>query len=189
MTENVNEIKLPKLVKEGNVGAIEQWETEGKVVYYDEEGNRITDYGDKRTISKKIKVDEYKKKDNHYIDKKEFLAEILKSKQQDKLTPRAEKLMCLLGERFMVAMKRRNTKDPEIAKDCLQEGYHNMFKKWREFDSRRTQNAFAYFTQIFKTGTANAYNKINKKKGDPNYNVGVVSYNNTNDGEGMFNVI
>jgi len=41
-----------------------------------------------------------------------------------------------------------------------------IYKNWHLFDENITENAFAYYTEVFKRGVAQSFNKIYMKKGD-----------------------
>lgn len=124
---------------------------------------------------------------NYYIDKKEMLYEILISKENGELTPRATQMFLLLGKRIMKRLQKRYRSKEDQA-DCMQTGMYHLFKSWHKFDPRQSDNPFAYYTQIFKTGAADGYNKLFRKKGDPDNNVQVLSYTSANEGNGMFNI-
>lgn len=129
-----------------------------------------------------------KTKSRNYIDKEEMLLEILKSKEQGELTERAIEMFILLGKRVIKRLQHKYKTQAE-RDDCLQTGMYHIFKSWYKFDSRMSDNPFSYYTQIFKTGTADGYNTLNKKKGDPDNDVSVMSYTSSNEGKGMFNII
>ena len=57
--------------------------------------------------SKQPKIKVKKKKD--YLNNKDFYDEIVKSKEQDKLTPTAEKMLMLLAERAITKIIRVST--------------------------------------------------------------------------------
>jgi hypothetical protein len=120
-----------------------------------------------------------------YLKPKEFLAEILISKEQDELTPKAQEMLVLLANRAVKKMRYYNPIDKE---DCLQTGLLVMFQNWRNFDPSKSTNAFAYFTEIFKRGLARGFNEIYKAKGDPNGEIKKYSLQSSNDGEGIYNI-
>lgn len=103
----------------------------------------------------------YEKK--KYMTNKELYIEITISRALGKLTPRAAHLLMLLGRNVVKKMYYRNPDDRE---DCLQEAMLNVFKFWYNFDERKGDNAFAYFTEIIKRGLAKAWNNLHKTKGE-----------------------
>ena len=96
----------------------------------------------------------------NYLNNKDLYAEIVKSKEQDKLTPAAEKMLILLAERAILKMKYVNDDDRD---DCLQFAMLDLLKYWRNFNPQYP-NAFAYFTEIAKRGYAKGWNKIHPLK-------------------------
>ena len=124
-------------------------------------------------------------KNQIYLKNKDFLAEIIESKEIGELTSTAQQMMILLGNRTIKKMKYYNPSDRE---DCLQTGLMVMFQNWHNFDPEKSTNAFAYFTEIFKRGIARGYNELYKKKGDPDGTIRQVSIQSSNDGEGIYNI-
>ena len=96
-----------------------------------------------------------------YLRNKDLLAEIIKSKEQDKLTPEAVQMLIMLSERAIRKLKYRN---PEDRNDCLSFAQLDLFKYWDRFNPEKSTNAFAYFTQIAKKGYAKGWNKLYPKK-------------------------
>jgi len=96
----------------------------------------------------------------NYLNNKDLYAEIVKSKEQDKLTPTAEKMLILLAERAINKMKYVYEDDRQ---DCLQFAMLDLLKYWRNFNPKYP-NAFAYFTEIAKRGYAKGWNKIHPQK-------------------------
>ena len=120
-----------------------------------------------------------------YLKNKDFLEEILKSKELDRLTPKAEEMMILLANKTIKKKRYYNVTDKD---DCLQTGLMVMFSNWRCFDEDKSNNAFSYFTEIFKRGIAKGFNDLYKLKGDPDRKVKTVSIQSTNDGGGIYNL-
>lgn len=119
------------------------------------------------------------------ISKSELYAEIVVSKGTGKLTERAKELLTLLA--YKAICKNRYYYE-EDAMDCLQTGLLNLFSNWYKFSPERSDNAFAYLTEIFKRGTTAGLWEIYKKKGDPDNKIKIVQIHSANDGEGMFNL-
>jgi hypothetical protein len=127
--------------------------------------------------SKQVKPKSKRKKD--YLNNKDFYDEIVKSKEQDKLTPTAEKMLMLLAERAITKMK---YVDQDDKKDCLAFAMLDLLKYWRGFNPKY-KNAFAYFTEIAKKGYAKGWNKLYPKK----YS-GTISINGGMDSEGIYSI-
>jgi hypothetical protein len=127
--------------------------------------------------SKKTKAKAKRKKE--YLNNKDLYDEIVKSKDQDKLTPTAEKMLMLLAERAITKMKYVSLDDK---KDCLAFAMLDLLKYWRGFNPKY-KNAFAYFTEIAKKGYAKGWNKLYPKKYD-----GTVSIDGSMDSEGIYSI-
>ena len=96
----------------------------------------------------------------NYLNNKDLYNAIVESKDQDKLTPTAEKMLMLLAERAINKLTYVNNDDRD---DCLQFAMLDLLKYWRNFNPKYT-NAFAYFTEIAKRGYAKGWNKIHPQK-------------------------
>jgi len=96
----------------------------------------------------------------NYLNNKDFHAEMSLSKEQDSLTPTAEKMLLLLAEKAINKMRYVNEDDRH---DCLQFAILDLLKYWRNFNPKYP-NAFAYFTEIAKRGYAKGWNKIHPQK-------------------------
>jgi hypothetical protein len=119
------------------------------------------------------------KKPKEYLNNKDLYNEIVKSKEQDKLTPDAEKMLILLAERAINKLPYINEDDKY---DCLSFGILDLLKYWRGFNPKYT-NAFAYFTEMAKKGYAKGWNKLHPKK----YK-GTVSIEGSADSEGIYSI-
>jgi hypothetical protein len=121
----------------------------------------------------------------NYLNNKDLYAEIVLSKEQDKLTKTAEKMLVMLAER---AIRKLTYVSDDDRQDCLQFALLDLLKYWRNFNPKYT-NAFAYFTEIAKRGYAKGWNKIHPKKYKSTLsldkgNSGGSEYN----GGGLFNI-
>ena len=99
-------------------------------------------------------------KTKNYLNNKDLHDEMSESKNLDKLTPTAEKMLILLAERAINRMSYVNKDDRD---DCLQFAMLDLLKYWRGFNPVYP-NAFAYFTEIAKRGYAKGWNKIHPQK-------------------------
>ncbi len=108
-----------------------------------------------------------KKGDTHYINNKEFTADIIKCKNEGELSKYTVNCFISLANR---AVDRLYFKDYRDREDCIQSAILDCLKYWKSFDETKMAipNAFAYFTQICKNGYAKEWKKIHKKTGlDP----------------------
>jgi DNA-directed RNA polymerase specialized sigma subunit len=100
------------------------------------------------------------KRTKKYLNNKDLYDQIVLSKEQDKLTREAEKMLVLLAER---AIRKLTYVSEDDRQDCLQFALLDLLKYWRNFNPKY-KNAFAYFTEIAKRGYAKGWNKIHPKK-------------------------
>lgn len=124
------------------------------------------------------------------VNNRDFTYEILLSKGLGKITRKAEKMLILLADNAIHQVRRKIT-DPDDLHDCLQTAKLNLFKNWYMFNPDVTYNAFAYYTEMHKRSIPEFMDKKNKKKGltkEQQNNVQFISLNNTNDGQGLYNI-
>jgi len=100
-----------------------------------------------------------------YVSNKELLQEIIKSKEENKLTPRAMELLIKMSREISRVFKYKYEEDRE---DCISYAIEDILKYWRNFDPAKSTNAFSYFTQMCKNGMAKGWRalypiKSNKK--------------------------
>jgi hypothetical protein len=99
-------------------------------------------------------------KDPNYIDNKLLTIELIVSLAAGKLTKRAENMFILMNKNLSKKFMYRNEDDRQ---DCLSEGLYQVFKNWHNFNPDKSDNAFAYISEIIKRGQAQGFNHINKK--------------------------
>lgn len=88
----------------------------------------------------------------NYIDSKEFLEEILNSKNIGNLTPKALNMIILMTNRMSTALKWKNSMDKQ---DCISFAISDVLMYWKNFDENHPKsNAFSYFSQLIKNGFA-----------------------------------
>lgn len=118
-----------------------------------------------------------------------MLYEILISKGTGKLTRKAEKLILTLSEN---AMRRTSSKDFDVDYyDYLQTALLILFSNWWKFNINKTDNAFAYYTELHKRAIVEAKNEIYGLKGlttDEQKQIRNISLNSSNNGQGLYNV-
>jgi len=94
-----------------------------------------------------------------YLDKTKFQYEIILSQGKGYLTDKAARYMVLIGN-GLINSKWYDNQD--VKDDCLSNGIYTMLKNWKSYDRKKTDNAFAYFSEIFKRGMALEFNKNDK---------------------------
>lgn len=117
-----------------------------------------------------------------YLNNKELYVEIIVSKAQGRLTRKAEQMLTLLAKETIKKKKYWSLNDKQ---DCWQSGLLDIFQNWYNFNEDKSTNSFAYFTEIFKRGTAKGFNEIYKKKGDNDNLIKLISIEGSNDGQGL----
>ncbi len=121
----------------------------------------------------------------NYLNNKDLYNAIVESKQDDKLTPTAEKMLVLLAER---TIRKLTYVSEDDRNDCLQFALLDLLKYWRNFNPKYT-NAFAYFTEIAKRGYAKGWNKIHPQKYKNTMSIDrITTGKGGDDGGGMFNI-
>ena len=86
----------------------------------------------------------------------------------------------LLADRCSKKLSYRN---PDDRADCIASAYMDLYRYWRNYDPNKSENAFAYFTEICKRGFAKGWNKLHPKK-----YAGTVSINGASDGDGIYSI-
>lgn len=120
-----------------------------------------------------------------YLSPKKLYVEIVVSKALGSLTPTAEGMLILLADRTIKKFKYYN---PDDRFDCYQQGLYDLFKNWYLFNEEKSENVFAYLTEIFKRGATQGLNQIHKRKGIVDKSIKVYSIDSINDGQGMHNI-
>ena len=113
-----------------------------------------------------------------YIDKKELLDEVIACQANDNtMSQNLQKMMILLVDRVGTKFSYIKEEDRE---DCKGEALLHLFTNWHQFDIQKTENIFAYLTQIvmngYHTGFVRMYPQYHSRKGG--YIKGFISTNN-----------
>lgn len=107
----------------------------------------------------KVKIEQAKPERKEYVKNKELLEEIIKSKEQDELTPRAVMMMQLIAENVIKKMVYQN---PDDRDDCVQGAILDCLMYWRGFDPTKSSNPFAYFSSICVNGIGKMWRKLGR---------------------------
>ena len=114
------------------------------------------------------------KQNKYYINNRDFTNEIIRCKHgllneetgyqhtAGELSPKAIEYFMLLANRAIQKLTFSNPLDRE---DCIQSALLDLLRYWKNFNEEKSNNAFAYFTQIAKNGYAKEYKKIYKHIG------------------------
>lgn len=123
----------------------------------------------------------------NYLNDRDLYYEMSLSKGKGKLTIKAQNMLILIAQNT-IRKKDRNYNTSDDKNDCYQQGLLHMFQNWKNFNPRKYETAFPYFTEIFKRGLADGINLINNKK---NYNedkIIMISIDRANEGNGLHNI-
>ena len=96
-----------------------------------------------------------------YVKNSELLAAVVESKNAGKLTPETIAMFTLM---ISGIAKKMSYKDPEDREDCMAFAMEDLCKYWNRFNPEKSNNPFAYFTQIAKNGFAKGWKKIHPPK-------------------------
>ena len=93
----------------------------------------------------------------HHVKNKDLREELIKSKAQDKLTKEALDMFILMSKKFAANFTYIYEEDKE---DCVSFAIMDCYMYWRGYDPAKSENAFAYISQIVKNGMAKGWRKI-----------------------------
>jgi len=113
-----------------------------------------------------------------YIDQKKLFEEIIKSKQKNELTPEALNMLILIANELSKVLKFKYEED---RKDCIAFAIEDLIRYWRNFNPEKSNNAFAYYTQIAKNGLAKGWKRLRGRA----QNIKIININET---EGLSNI-
>ena len=98
-----------------------------------------------------------------YLEDRELYYELVVSKGMGKLTRKSQDMLILIANNT-IRKKERNYNNMDDRNDCIQQGLLHMFQNWKNFNPKKFDSAFPYFTEIFKRGLADGINIINNKR-------------------------
>jgi DNA-directed RNA polymerase specialized sigma subunit len=97
----------------------------------------------------------------NYVKNSDLMKAILESKEKEALTPETIRMFYLMIQGIS---KKMSYKDPEDKEDCMAFAMEDLCKYWNRFDPEKSNNPFAYYTQIAKNGFAKGWKKIHPPK-------------------------
>ena len=92
-----------------------------------------------------------------YLKNKDFLQELMISKERGELTANAVVMIMKISNKASEKLKYKREDD---RKDCIATGIQKCLMYWKNFNPEKSTNAFAYFTQIVKNGFTESFNKL-----------------------------
>lgn len=96
-----------------------------------------------------------------YVNPKELYQEIIKSKESGELTPQALVLLDRMVKEISKIFKYKYEEDRE---DCQAFAMEDVIKYWNRFDVSKSNNAFAFYTQMIKNGMAKGWRRLHPIK-------------------------
>ena len=96
-----------------------------------------------------------------YVRNKDLMAAVLESKEKGELTPETIEMFGLMVQGISKKMAYR---DPDDKADCMAFAMEDLCKYWNRYNPEKSNNPFAYFTQIAKNGFAKGWKKIHPPK-------------------------
>jgi DNA-directed RNA polymerase specialized sigma subunit len=96
-----------------------------------------------------------------YIQPAELLKEIIESKKNGELSPRALEMLMKMTQEISKMLKYRQPEDKE---DCIAFALEDIIRYWDRFDPEKSTNAFAFYTQMIKNGLAKGWGKLHPIK-------------------------
>lgn len=122
-----------------------------------------------------------------YLEDRELYYEMVLSKGKGKLTKKSQDMLILIASNT-IRKKERNYNNSDDRNDCFQQGLLHMFQNWKNFNPKKFDTAFPYFTEIFKRGLADGINVINNKKNYNDDKITMISIDRANDGNGLHSI-
>lgn len=96
-----------------------------------------------------------------YVKNADLMKAIIESKNKGELTSDTIRMFNLMIQGIS---KKMAYKDPEDKEDCMAFAMEDLCKYWNRFDPEKSNNPFAYYTQIAKNGFAKGWKKIHPPK-------------------------
>lgn len=102
-----------------------------------------------------------KSSDSHYVKNSVLREELIKCRDQDKLTDEAVSMFTQIATKLSASIKYN---EPEDRKDCIAYAILDCVRYWRNYDPSVSENAFAYITSVCRNGFAKGWRALGKMK-------------------------
>lgn len=99
-----------------------------------------------------------------YVRNVDLLRAFKESKEEGEITRELIDMFSMMVEGIA---KRMAYKNPDDRLDCMASGMEDLIKYWDRFNPEKSNNPFAYFTQIGKNGLAKGWKRIHPPKSPP----------------------
>jgi len=93
----------------------------------------------------------------HHVKNSDLRNEIIKCKEKDELSKEALDMFILMAKKFSTKLNYVYSEDRE---DCISFAIMDCYQYWRGYNPEKSQNAFAYYTQIIKNGFAKGWRRL-----------------------------
>lgn len=130
------------------------------------------------------------KRGKYFVDPRRLYVEIIISKALGELTPNAQKYLLIMCKGVNSKFSYYN-ENYELQHDCYAEGVVGVFTNYHSFDEEKTENAFAYLTEIIKRANAKAFNEFYSQKGvkPGEEKFKILSLDSLNEGKGLHDIL
>lgn len=105
---------------------------------------------------------EIKKIKQNYIEPNEMLAEYNKCLENNKCSYELLKMFELIANKYSKS-KSINFSSTKDRVTCVNYAVSEAWQKWNKFDSERSQNIFAFFTQMIKNDLMQHHEKLYRR--------------------------
>ena len=92
-----------------------------------------------------------------YVNNRELLEAIVLSKEKGELSPAALKMLDRMVKEISKVFKYKMEEDRE---DCMAFAMEDVIKYWDRFNPEKSNNAFAFYTQMIKNGYAKGWRRL-----------------------------
>ena len=93
----------------------------------------------------------------NYVSNKQLYEQIIVSKDKGELTPDALKMLDKMVKEISKVFKYKMEEDRE---DCQAFAMEDVIKYWDRFNPEKSNNAFAFYTQMIKNGYAKGWRRL-----------------------------
>ena len=100
-----------------------------------------------------------------YLKNKNLLSEFHRCKERGELTPEMTQMFILLVNRIAHKFYYQRYEDGQDAK---QTALYHLVRAWHKFNPEKSDNPFAFYTQVAKMGFATGWNQLHKP-GSPQF--------------------
>ena len=113
-----------------------------------------------------------------YVNSKQLFEAIVKSKEKGELTPQALNMLLMMIDKISNIFKYKMEEDRE---DCMAFAMEDVIRYWNRFNPEKSNNAFAFYTQMIKNGFAKGWRKLYPIKSSMKVSI-------SDDGYGIYNI-